>query len=220
MPALQSSSGNIEFSVSAALRKTADVILLNRAMQSILIIYLLLSFFGLLSWETSSSITLLQFILWGLATLFLYAVLIKLAFDILTAPAEYRISDAFLLGAKRFIHFAAANIMLFLIIILGLVLFIIPGIYLIFRFIFVSHFLLLNNSGIIMSFKKSRQLTNGRWGSLFVLFLIWAAAFGFVLLISAYTINSIGILLAVLAFAYFSAFFVILYTYAFSILTQ
>lgn len=81
--------------------------------------------------------------------------------------------------ARKIITYFVANFLLGIIFLVGLVLLIIPGIYLSLRLQFATAFIVEEDTGIIESLKRSWEITRGQEMSLFLLML---ATIGFLLL--------------------------------------
>lgn len=96
-----------------------------------------------------------------LISMFLTLVITKMVYD--AVKNNISIPKAINLSAKKFIFILIASILYFLILLIGFVALIIPGIFLWIKFIFVTYFILLNNEKIINSFRKSWQITKGSW---------------------------------------------------------
>lgn len=81
--------------------------------------------------------------------------------------------------ARKIITYFVANLLLGIITVVGLVLFIIPGIYLLLRLQFATAFIVEEDAGIMESLKRSWEITRGQEIPLFLLML---AMIGFLLL--------------------------------------
>lgn len=86
--------------------------------------------------------------------------------------------------ARKIITYLIANLFMGIIVIFGLCLFIIPGIYLAIRLQFYAAFIVEDDAGIIDSLKRSWEITRGQGMSLFMLMLamIGICILGFILL--------------------------------------
>lgn len=86
--------------------------------------------------------------------------------------------------ARKIITYLIANLFLGIIMMIGLCLFIIPGIYLALRLQFYVAFIVEDDAGIIDSLKRSWEITRGQGMSLFMLMLaiIGICLLGFILL--------------------------------------
>lgn len=94
--------------------------------------------------------------------------------------------------ARKIITYFVANVIMSIIVIFGLCLFIIPGIYLALRLQFFTAFIVEEDAGIIESLKRSWEITRGQVMSLFWLML---AMIGFFLL--GVILLGIGIFVAI-----------------------
>jgi Predicted integral membrane protein len=74
--------------------------------------------------------------------------------------------------SRKLIIYLIAHIIMSIIIIIGTVLLIVPGIYLMLRLQFFYAFIVEENAGVIDSFKRSWNITKGSTLKLFILFLI------------------------------------------------
>jgi uncharacterized membrane protein YhdT len=108
----------------------------------------------------------------SLISLFLGLIIVKMVYDIVKNN-KVSLSETISLLARKFIFVFIAYILYSLILILGLIALIIPGIFFSVKFVFVIYLILLNNEKIIDSFKKSWQITKGHWWGIFGLFAIF-----------------------------------------------
>lgn len=113
----------------------------------------------------------LYLILFTLVSLFLILIICKMVYD--AVKSNVSISEAVNLSARKFVFIFIALILYSLIVLMGFIALIIPGIFLSIKFVFVTYFILLNNEKIIDSFKKSWQITKGNWWRIFGLYLIF-----------------------------------------------
>lgn len=74
--------------------------------------------------------------------------------------------------SRKIITYIATSVLLSVIVILGMVLFIIPGIYLALRLQFASAFIVEEDAGIMESLKQSWKITEGQTMQLFLLMLV------------------------------------------------
>lgn len=79
--------------------------------------------------------------------------------------------SAYMSHPSKIVNYLIADLLFSLLLIVGLICFIIPGIYLYLRFQFFAQFIVDENAGIIESLKKSWNLTEGHELSLFLLML-------------------------------------------------
>lgn len=86
--------------------------------------------------------------------------------------------------SRKIITYFVANLLVALIVLVGIGLFIIPGIYLAIRLQFFTAFIVEEDTGIIESLRRSWEITRGQGMSLFMLMLamIGIAILGFILL--------------------------------------
>jgi hypothetical protein len=110
-------------------------------------------------------------ILVTLISWFLTLIITKMVYD--ATKSNVLFSEAVSLSARRFIFVFIATILYSLIVIVGIIALIIPGVFLSIKFAFITYFILLNNEKIIDSFKKSWQITEGNWWEVFGLLLIF-----------------------------------------------
>ncbi|HZU11965.1 MAG TPA: hypothetical protein VFB58_03925 [Chloroflexota bacterium] len=110
----------------------------------------------------------------------------------IAARAEGRpmgIADAYTsLTPSTYLRFIVASILYFLAVVVGLILLIVPGIYLMVKWVFVPEAVIIDHAGIGQSFTQSSRLTEGNWWRILVyglvLFILFAvlsavgAAFG------------------------------------------
>ncbi len=101
----------------------------------------------------------LDIFLFSVVLIFLALILTKLSYDAI--KGNISISEAIKLSLKKFIFVIIASIIYLIIGTIGLILLVIPGIFLLNKFIFVTYPILLNNGKIIDSFKESWSITKG-----------------------------------------------------------
>ena len=94
--------------------------------------------------------------------------------------------SAYMSHPSKIVNYLIADLLFSLLLIVGLICFIIPGIYLYLRFQFFAQFIVDENAGIIESLKKSWNLTEGHELSLFLLILIIGVVLFLVGLLVAY----------------------------------
>lgn len=110
-------------------------------------------------------------ILVTLVSVFLCSIICKMVYD--AVKSNVSLSEAINLSARKFIFILIASILWCLIVGIGLVALIIPGIFLSIKFIFIGYAILLDDEKIINSFRKSWQITKGNWWRAFGLLLIF-----------------------------------------------
>ncbi len=104
----------------------------------------------------------ITFLLVLLVNLTMYGALIG-ALDSVARGARMGLGEALQLGLSRLLRVLGASFLFALAIIIGFILFVIPGIYLmgIFQLVFVA--IILENSGVIGAFGTSQRLIKGHW---------------------------------------------------------
>lgn len=90
---------------------------------------------------------------------------------------EVKIKESYLIGKNRFWRYIGVNILSGLIVFLGLLFFVIPGIIFSIWLAFVEYALVLENKKVIECLKRSRELVRGNWWSIFWRFLIIGLVF-------------------------------------------
>ncbi len=162
---------------------------------------------------------LVFFALFVVSFIIFYAI-IKASFENLN-KREISISGAIVSVFKKFIPIFIATIIYAIVVIIGLVALIIPGIFLSVALFFYGHAILLNNKGIITSFKESRHIIKGNWWQVFALYLIIIIAsillgflFGFlafVFFLFPYLANIINIIYMIVIY-FISGMMMVVYT--------
>jgi uncharacterized membrane protein YesL len=110
--------------------------------------------------------------LYLLVYLFLVSIIIKMVYDF-SEQNNVSLPEAIKLSARKLIFIIAAGTLSLLVITLGLIALIIPGIFLLVKFAFISYFILLHDEKIIAAFKKSWEITRGYWWQVFGLYLVF-----------------------------------------------
>lgn len=113
----------------------------------------------------------LYFILFGLISLFLSLIICKMVYDAVKSNISF--SEAMNVSIRKLIPIIVASIVWALIVGVGFIVLIIPGIFLGIKFYFLTYAILLDNEGIVDSFEKSWQITKGNWWGTFALSLIF-----------------------------------------------
>ena len=111
-------------------------------------------------------------ILFTLVPIFFASVIIKMVYDAVIKN-NVSVSDAINLSLRKFVFIFIATILYLLIGGIGLIVLIIPGIFLMTKLFFFDCAILLDNKGIISSFEKSWQITKGNWWEVFGFQLIF-----------------------------------------------
>ncbi|MDI6798771.1 MAG: hypothetical protein QMD12_02125, partial [Candidatus Aenigmarchaeota archaeon] len=109
-------------------------------------------------------------ILVSLLTLFLGSMIIKMVYDSTRKKLSLGVAAKFVLS--RYITLLAASVLYFLITLVGVVAFIIPGIFLAVKLIFYDYVILIDKLGVTDSLEKSWKIVKGRWWGVFGLTLI------------------------------------------------
>ena len=104
-------------------------------------------------------------------SIIIYYAIAKATFENLN-KREGSVSDAIVSVLKKIIPIFIAGIIYFIVVIIGIIALIIPGIFLAIAFFFYSHSILLNNKGIFTSFEESYNIVKGNWWQVFTLYLI------------------------------------------------
>jgi hypothetical protein len=106
-----------------------------------------------------------------ITSIFAFAMLSKMAFDSLEGKPD--LSEALALSVRKFVPLLAAYILYYLIMLFGLILLIIPGIFLSIKLYYFQYFILFDNKGVIESLRLSWQMVKGNWWRTALLLLIW-----------------------------------------------
>ena len=85
---------------------------------------------------------------------------------------KVEIGDFFRVGFNHFGALLVASIFYFLGIIIGLLFFIIPGLYLMIRWFFVLQIIVYEKIGTLQAFKKSKEMTSGIFWNVFTVFIL------------------------------------------------
>lgn len=113
----------------------------------------------------------LFFLLTILISGFAGLVIAKMAYD--SIAGKPAINDAVSLAARKFLPYIAVSILYSLIVGVGTVLLILPGIFFGVKLVFCSYFILFDDKGVFSSLAASWQMLKGNWWRVFVLLLIW-----------------------------------------------
>ena len=112
-----------------------------------------------------------SFLILFAVSMFLTLVIAKMVYD--AVKSKVSLSEAVSLSVRKFAFVLIAGMLWALIVGIGSIALIIPGVFLFTKFIFYSYAILLDNEKIINSFKKSWQITEGNWWKAFGLYLIF-----------------------------------------------
>lgn len=107
----------------------------------------------------------------GIASILLYSILSKIAFDSIVGKPE--LSEAVALSVRKFLPIFVMYILYVLIVVFGSILLIIPGIFLSIKLFYSQYFILFDNKGVIESLRSSWRMVKGNWRRTFALILIW-----------------------------------------------
>ncbi|MBT9151779.1 MAG: hypothetical protein DDT40_01975 [candidate division WS2 bacterium] len=128
---------------------------------------LIQTFTGILSTGEFTIFALLNLLI----TVFAGVVITKMAYD--SSVGKPDMTEAISFSAKKFIPILATSILYGLIVSLGTVLLILPGIFLSIKLMLFMYFILFENKGILNSLSASWQLLKGNWWRVFALSFIW-----------------------------------------------
>ncbi|MEM5771853.1 MAG: hypothetical protein QW790_03910 [Candidatus Aenigmatarchaeota archaeon] len=135
-----------------------------------------------------------------LLQIFVSSLLIKIAYE-----KRVDISKAIKFVFGKYLILLVSTILFGLIVGAGLLLLIIPGIFLLIKLLFYQYAIIIENKGIITSLERSWEITNGNWLRIFALFIflfIISLSLGFVCVLLYLIFNWLGIL----SFIFFQAF--------------
>ncbi|MFH7918276.1 MAG: hypothetical protein QW631_03135 [Candidatus Aenigmatarchaeota archaeon] len=135
-----------------------------------------------------------------LLQIFVSSLLIKIAYE-----KRVDISKAIKFVFGKYLILLVSTILFGLIVGAGLILLIIPGIFLLIKLLFYQYAIIIENKGIITSLERSWEITNGNWLRIFALFIflfIISLSLGFVCVLLYLIFNWLGIL----SFIFFQAF--------------
>lgn len=106
----------------------------------------------------------------GLVNVFLSGMIVRMTYD--ATRRRLDIGKAANAVLKRYIPLLIASIVFGIIVMLGFVALIIPGIFLSIKLVFFSYAILIDNEDIVGSLKKSWRMVKGKWWNVFALMLI------------------------------------------------
>ncbi len=102
---------------------------------------------------------------------FLLSMVCKMVYD--AVKGNVSISEAVSLSLRKLVFIFIATILYSLIVTIGLIALIVPGIFLLNKFAFYNYAILLDNTKIIDSFEKSWRIVTGNWWGVFGIHLIF-----------------------------------------------
>ncbi len=122
---------------------------------------------------------LVGFLLLMLIMTFIGCIIIKMLYD--SVYGKPLLSTATEVATRRFIPVFMVGIVWFLIVAMGSVFFILPGVFLGNKLLFSGYFVLIENEGIFRSLSKSWNITSGNWWKVFGLSLIVSGILPFII---------------------------------------
>ncbi|MBT9175609.1 MAG: hypothetical protein DDT22_01293 [candidate division WS2 bacterium] len=120
----------------------------------------------------------------GTASILFYSVLSKMAYDSLDGKPDF--SEAISLSVRKFLPLFVVYILGLLIVVFGIILLVIPGIFLAVKLSYPTFFILFDNQGVMQSFRSGWQIIKGNWWRTFALLLIWGLISGLIGFVSVY----------------------------------
>ena len=149
----------MKFKVFKSINQGFSIIIKNKIILAFSIFYAVIFSYTPEVLKVSEASFNLDIFLFSVVLIFLALILTKLSYDAI--KGNISISEAIKLSLKKFIFVIIASIIYLIIGTIGLILLVIPGIFLLNKFIFVTYPILLNNGKIIDSFKESWSITKG-----------------------------------------------------------
>ncbi|MBU5678917.1 MAG: hypothetical protein KQA36_03475 [Candidatus Aenigmarchaeota archaeon] len=148
-----------------------------------------------------------------LLQIFVSSLLIKIAYE-----KRVDISKAIKFVFGKYLILLVSTILFGLIVGAGLLLLIIPGIFLLIKLLFYQYAIIIENKGIITSLERSWEITNGNWLRIFALFIflfIISLSLGFVCVLLYLIFNWLGILSFIILQAFISSLNIVAFLEAF-----
>ncbi len=121
----------------------------------------------------SGSQYILGFGIYFIIHMFILCIIIRLVYDATRGGGSF--SSAVTIAAKKFIPVLIAGIMSFLIVGSGMLLLLIPGIFLVVKLLFWTYIILIEDEKIFSAISKSWNIVKGNWWRLFFLLVIFTA---------------------------------------------
>lgn len=118
-----------------------------------------------------SATTIVAYIIGLLVTIFIISVILHRIYNLALNP-NYRLRDSLIFVLSKFLIIFLCMVLVYLIVATGLMLFIVPGIFLGILFIFSLLFILFEDAGWIGAIKQSVQLVWGNWWRTFAVILM------------------------------------------------
>ena len=113
----------------------------------------------------------IYYILGYLVILFLVSTVIRMVYD--AARGQASLSEGVKAAARRYVFFLATSILFGLIVVLGTIAIIIPGVFLGVKLHYWAYALLIEDEGITGSLKRSWRIVRGNWWRTFALGIIF-----------------------------------------------
>ncbi|MFH8107709.1 MAG: hypothetical protein QXJ25_01655 [Candidatus Aenigmatarchaeota archaeon] len=148
-----------------------------------------------------------------LLQIFVSSLLIKIAYE-----KRVEISKAIKFVFGKYLILLLSTILFGLIVGAGLLILIIPGIFLLIKLLFYQYAIILENKGIITSLERSWEITNGNWLRIFALIIfifIIGLVLGFVCFLLYLIFNWLGILSFIILQAFISSLNIVAFLEAF-----
>ncbi len=160
--------------IGQAIKTGLQIIIKNPVILKTVIFYaLLLSIFNyFFAYTPEPEHFWLSTILFMSIAVFLSLIIAKMVYDV-SGNNNVSLPTAINLSVKKVVPALIASALYLLILMFGLIALIIPGIFLMIKFAFVTYLILLNNEKILDSFKKSWQITTGNWWGVFGISVIY-----------------------------------------------
>jgi uncharacterized membrane protein len=146
-------------------------------------------------------LTTIMYVIGFLVTVYIHMAIVNISLKIYNEEkADFR--DIFT-ASRFFWRFLLADILYNLMVTIGLVLCIIPGIYFGIKYHFFGYIIIEQDMGVLDSLKKSWQITNGAWWDLFLLaILLWLIALAGVILCGVGVLFAWPIIFMAVVYAY------------------
>jgi hypothetical protein len=166
----------MKLQIIPTIKQGLEVIIKNPTILAVILFYAFLQsviiYFFVYAPETELEYFGLYILISSVISFFLSSIIIIMIYDVVKNN-RVSLSEAINLLIRRFIFILIGCILYYIVVILGLIALIIPGIFFFIKFGFINYLILLDNERIINSFKKSWQITQGNWWRIFGLFLIF-----------------------------------------------
>jgi len=120
----------------------------------------------------------LQFLVLALIGIFLFNLIIRMVYD--ATQEKVSLSEGVKTASIKFLPVLGATILSGLIVGLGTIALVIPGIFLATKLIYFQEAILIDNEGVISSLKKSWRIVKGNWWRTFGLVFIFSIIIGII----------------------------------------